>query len=214
METMRWVPVPNKHDGDGLTALLDHPNAAAHYGAWHMILQVASKCQVRGTLLRATGQPHDSKSLSRMTRLPRAVFDEVIPRLLSDEIGWMETVDTDGVVKVASVGRQAPDGLSTMEGNGIEGNRRTPQPPVGGSVDDLDYQRLVESPHFRSVTYQQYLEVLRCHPLANPSSAVDASLADAESQSRGLTNPERFLKSRFSIQEMKTTGNDGKESNI
>ena len=123
MDAMRWVPVPNKHDGDGLTALLDHRDAAAHYGAWHMILQVASKCRTRGTLLRDNGQPHDAKSLARMTRLPATVFEKVIPRLVGPDVAWLEVVDAEGVVTRTSPGRHPSDMQPTIEGKGREGNR-------------------------------------------------------------------------------------------
>jgi len=98
LKKLDWVPVPNKHDGDGLTMLLEHENGAAHFGAWNMIIQVASKCDPRGTLVRHGGKIHDSASLSRMTRIPREIFDEVIPRLVDDEIGWLEYVSLSDVV--------------------------------------------------------------------------------------------------------------------
>lgn len=109
---MEWVPIPNKMDGDGYTELLDHPNGAAHFGAWIAIVEIASKCKPRGTLLRAIPQegavipqegaaipqegarwlfvPHNSASLARISRIPRAMFDEVLPRL--KVIRWVEYI--------------------------------------------------------------------------------------------------------------------------
>lgn len=89
LKELRYVMVPNKHDGDGYTELLDHPNGAAHFGAWCAIVEVASKCAPRGDLVRQDGKPHDSYSLSRQTRIPATVFDEVLPRLI--DIGWIES---------------------------------------------------------------------------------------------------------------------------
>lgn len=91
LKELRFVILPNKHDGDGYTELLDHPNGAAHYGAWCAIVQVASKCEPRGTLLRDGARPHDSASLSRLTRIPKIVFDEALSRLLL--IGWLDDDD-------------------------------------------------------------------------------------------------------------------------
>jgi hypothetical protein len=91
MKSMLWVPLPNKHDGDGYTDLLDHTDGPAHYGAWVAIVQVASKCEPRGTLLRDTKKPHDIRSISRMTRFPATVIESAIPRLI--EIGWLEQLD-------------------------------------------------------------------------------------------------------------------------
>ena len=42
---MKWVPVPNRHDGDGYNEIMDHPDGLAHFAAWILILQVASKCK-------------------------------------------------------------------------------------------------------------------------------------------------------------------------
>ena len=95
LSKLRFVIMPNKQDGDGYTELVEHPNGAAHLGAWCAIVQVASKCSPRGTLLREAGRPHDSGSLARQTRIRKEVFDEVLPRL-TGSIGWVEELDTDG----------------------------------------------------------------------------------------------------------------------
>lgn len=88
---MRRVYIPNKLDGEGYTELLDHPSGGLHYAAWITMLQVASKCSPRGTLMRGTNRPHDVHSLSRITRIPAEVFEEAIPRLIA--IDWLEVVE-------------------------------------------------------------------------------------------------------------------------
>jgi len=89
VKDLQWVPIPNKHDGDGYTELMSHgPAAAAHLGAFVLIVQVASKCNPRGTLMRDGGRPHDCDSLSRLTRCDAEAFDNAIPLLCS--IGWLE----------------------------------------------------------------------------------------------------------------------------
>ncbi len=88
-DRLGWVPMPNKHDGDGYTSLVEHDHGAAHYGAWCVLVQVASKCSPRGTLIRDNGVAHDAESLSRLTRISARIFREAIPRLI--EIGWLET---------------------------------------------------------------------------------------------------------------------------
>ncbi len=133
LKNLAWVPMPNRHDGDGYTALLDHPKAASHYGAWCSIVQVASKCDPRGTLVRAGQKPHDSGSLSRITRIPKSVFDEAIPRLV--EIGWLTCLTTErestcvNVAGGCGAGATSPhlpalNGMERTEGkegNGMEG---------------------------------------------------------------------------------------------
>ncbi len=93
LKHMSWVPIPNKMDGDGYTELVAHSDGAAHLGAWLTIIQIASKCDPRGTLLRDRCAPHTSGSLSRISRLPREVFEAVLPRLLL--IGWLELISLD-----------------------------------------------------------------------------------------------------------------------
>ena len=44
LKHLDWVPMPNKMDSDGYTELVDHPNGAAHLGAWFAIVQIASRC--------------------------------------------------------------------------------------------------------------------------------------------------------------------------
>ena len=89
LKKMAWVPVPNSHDGDGYTELVSRKEGAAILGAWLVILQVASRCDPRGTLLRSGGRPHDSASLARITRLSEPIIAEAL-RVCVDEIQWIE----------------------------------------------------------------------------------------------------------------------------
>lgn len=127
LKKMEFVLVPNRMDGDGYTALVDHPNGAAHLGAWLALIQVASKCEPRGTLVRANGNPHTAETLSRITRIPAKIFEEVLPRLAGGEIGWMEeygTIPHQSRTKpqegADSCGAYA--GAHAIERNGTEGN--------------------------------------------------------------------------------------------
>lgn len=78
-------------DVEGYIVLVDHPNGAAHFGAWIAIVQIASKQNPRGIL--PNGKTSQSilgicQSLGRISRLPSVLFEEVLPRLI--EIGWIE----------------------------------------------------------------------------------------------------------------------------
>src|SRR5690349_20483359 len=55
VDKLRWVPMPNHHDGKGFRRLMMLPDAVEIYGAWALIVQVASKCPTRGVLLDADG---------------------------------------------------------------------------------------------------------------------------------------------------------------
>jgi len=105
---MSWVPVPNSHDGDGYTLLLEHKNGPALFGAWNAILQIASKCDVRGTLVRGNGKPHDSESISRLTRFPKKIVEEALLLLSDDEIGWLEVVNKEQLTQIPQDGAVIP----------------------------------------------------------------------------------------------------------
>jgi len=96
LKHLDWVPMPNKMDGDGYTELVDHPNGAAHLGAWLAIVQIASRCHTRGTLTRNNGRPHTAESLARISRIPVVIFEEALPRLL--QIGWLEITQVTAAI--------------------------------------------------------------------------------------------------------------------
>lgn len=127
LKKMEWVPVPNHHDSDGYTLLVSRKDGAAFYGAWIALVQVASRCDPRGTLLRRTGEPHDPASLSRITRIPEKVFEEML-FVCENECKWLtSTVTALGCDNPApSCGNPASGCLEGkgMEENGIEGKER------------------------------------------------------------------------------------------
>lgn len=130
LKRMDWVPMPNKHDGDGFTDLMDHANGMAHYGAWALIAQVAAKCDPRGTLLRdyrtrvrdgaESIKAYDFESLARVTRGSVKVFEEAIPRLIS--IGWLEVITI------------SPDGSSELSRTVVRDERQNPAGKCDPSV--------------------------------------------------------------------------------
>lgn len=136
---MRWIPVPNKHDGDGYCTLVDRPDGAAMLGCWLAILQVASKCDRRGTLLRSASSPHTAGTISRIVRLPEDLLQKALDLLASDEIGWIEVVEFEASAGGCGIpaGRChetaaiAQDGDYGMEWKGIEVPPLTP--PAGGA---------------------------------------------------------------------------------
>ena len=124
MKNMSWIPVPNKHDGDGYTTLVSRENGAALLGAWLVILQVASRCEIRGTLLRSGKTPHDSRSLARITRLPMEIISEAL-KVCSTELDWIEI---EVLMEIPQDGAEIPqDGAASRaraegtEGKGTEG---------------------------------------------------------------------------------------------
>jgi len=130
LKKLDWVPVPNKQDGDGYSLLVDHPDAAAHYGCWVAILLIASKCEPRGTLIRDNGEPHTPHSLARISRLgagiPQAgagLMAETIERLVS-EIGWLEVVENNHDRTIPQAGAGIPQDAATFPQEGAASRAR------------------------------------------------------------------------------------------
>ena len=126
LKRLEWVPIPNKMDGAGYTELVDHPDGAAHFGAWVAMLEIASKQKVRGNLPAASdGIP---QALARISRLPATLFEAVLPRLL--KMQWIEQfgeIPHDGA-GIPQQGAEIP-ALKGIELNGIEKNCTHPPTP-------------------------------------------------------------------------------------
>ena len=128
LKHMSWVPVPNSHDGDGYTALVCRESGPQLYGAWIVILQVASKCGNhalscggRGTLVRDNGFPHDAASLSRITRFPENIIKLALDALVSRDVGWLicEEMPTKAAIPHEGAAIPHPTDYGT-ERNGTE----------------------------------------------------------------------------------------------
>ena len=117
LKRLDWVAVPNKMDGSGYTALVDHPNGAAHLGAWYAIVEICSRQRIRGNIPNVGGT---CRCLGRISRLPADLFSEVIPRLI--EIGWIELYQQDTELPPASASTSAESGKSSAL-QGRERNR-------------------------------------------------------------------------------------------
>jgi len=144
----RWVPVPNKLDSHGYIELTmteedeDPVAGAARFGAWMTMVQVASRCERRGTLTRNNGKPHTARTLAVHTRLPEAVFKDTIAKCL--ELQWLEAVDDSDVSGVTAPNtppppeaaggcqpeRQPSDALQ-KEGRNRKKEENTPPSPLG-----------------------------------------------------------------------------------
>lgn len=125
-----WVPMPNKMDGDGYTELVElSKGEKEYYGAlrfagWCAIVEIASRCEPRGTLYRnlADNCGHTAESLSRISRLPIIVFELVFDRAM--KIGWLDVIDNQNkdLQNTAEI-LQSP-ALNRIEENRIEENRK------------------------------------------------------------------------------------------
>lgn len=141
MKDLAWVAIPNRHDGEGYSMVMAHPKASEIFSAWILMLQVASRCQPRGSLLRDNGRPHTPQSLALKTRAKVEWFTIALQVLGSLEVGWIDCVeDAENTNDAASSqsGASEPTGScqsadeeqNRMEGNGTGQNGSSTQPPT------------------------------------------------------------------------------------
>lgn len=142
LKQLAWVPIPNNHDGDGYTLLVGRENGGAFLGGWVALVQVASKCDPRGTLLRRSGIPHDPASLSRITRLPEKLFVDVL-KVAEEECKWLKSEELHDKLKIPQDGaglphEDAPRARARTEGNGMEqkGEGNPPDRKQNGHLTD------------------------------------------------------------------------------
>lgn len=123
LKKLDWVPIPNKQDGDGYTMIMEMENGPAIFGTWIALVQVASRCgnpAGRGVLMRDGGKPHDSASLSRMTRVPEHLITLALEVLADEDINWLIVKDIEVKEANPALGCDNP-ALGCLEGKGREG---------------------------------------------------------------------------------------------
>lgn len=91
MKEMAWIPVKNRHDGEGFLRIMNEKDGIVIYGCWHLILQVASRCKPRGTLIGKDGTPLNAETISMRAHWRRP---QDIQRALDfcslPQVGWIE----------------------------------------------------------------------------------------------------------------------------
>ena len=84
MKRTNWFPAPNDLSSDRYVGLINHEQGAAHLGVWVAVLMVASRAMPqRGLLAKDDGPPHNAESLALVTRLPAALVDHALQRMLA-----------------------------------------------------------------------------------------------------------------------------------
>lgn len=91
LKRLDWLPLPNRHDGEAYARLMLRADGPTIFAGWILLLQVASRCDTRGTLARDDGTPLDSESLAIRTRASKTLFDKALPALV--QMGWIEAVE-------------------------------------------------------------------------------------------------------------------------
>jgi hypothetical protein len=82
-----WVPLPNKHDGLGLKRMLREENGLEIFAIWVLLIQVASKCEIRGTLADKNGEGYSCDDIALKVGCKTDAVERAIPFLVS--INWV-----------------------------------------------------------------------------------------------------------------------------
>jgi hypothetical protein len=90
LDRLRWVPMPNKHDGLGFRLMAAEKDACDLYAAWNLIVQVASKSEKgeRG-ILRRGSSPLNVNNLALMTGFPARIFTRAFEFFSQPSVGWL-----------------------------------------------------------------------------------------------------------------------------
>jgi hypothetical protein len=132
--SMRWVPVPNKHDGKGFRRLMRRPDGLEVFAIWILILQVASREEQRGLLEDQDG-PLGVQEIADKTGAPEQAIEKALQVLASKEIGWLEVIESTGIPgDPPETPGPSPE---RMEGNGREWKGMD----GGGSVRTVEERR-------------------------------------------------------------------------
>lgn len=86
-KTLFWVLVPNGHDSLGFCEIMENPNGMEIFGAWILILQVASRCQTRGILTNNRGKPYTAQDIAKKTRSDPLKIAAAMKTLVA--VGWI-----------------------------------------------------------------------------------------------------------------------------
>lgn len=131
VKDLAWVAIPNRHDGEHFSIIMQAEHGAEIYAAWVLMLQVASRCQPRGTLLRDNKKPHTMSTLSVKTRAPENWFVLAF-EFLEKHTDWLDVKDLqEGCqppVSLLPQHCQPPDEEGKgREGKGENGPRHFPE---------------------------------------------------------------------------------------
>lgn len=189
LKVLRFCLMPNKHDGKGYRRVMAHPKACEVMSAWVLILQVASKCPVRGTLADEDG-PLDADDLSIKTGMKSAAFVVAFDVLTDPKVGWLER-DTSNLPESPEVPGDAPEvpgdagrisRTKGREGNGInDASASCPEtaslsagPPADKALLTFPTDGATDSWDFRESLLAEYRD---CYPHMDVMQQVRMALA-------------------------------------
>lgn len=116
LKSMPWVRVQTRHDGEGFRYVMAEPDGLTIYGAWLLIVQIAARCNPRGTLARSDGTPLTAHAMAIKVGWNRAAdMQRALDFCSSAEVGWItvETIENTEETKRNAVDCNRPaDGIA------------------------------------------------------------------------------------------------------
>jgi hypothetical protein len=119
-KNLTWISCPVSFQSTGYQTLLDEFDgitAAALYGAWQALCQVAAAAPIRGQLSGQKGEPYTPGRLARLSGLPAELFDKLLPWAL--RVGWLVAVEASQMAE--NIGK-TPIGEPSGELPGVPGD--------------------------------------------------------------------------------------------
>lgn len=104
VKVLSGVLLPNRFDAEGYGRIMAHPQAATIYTGWIHLVQIASRCDPRGKLVRSNGLPHTPETMSLKCKCPPEWFTLTLD-FLERETDWLvvceQKVDNEPVSRPA-----------------------------------------------------------------------------------------------------------------
>lgn len=115
LKNMLWLPLPIKLNGDGFTLMMQEKDGLEIFGAFIILLEIAASCTPRGTLVRSNGEPHDEKTMERISRMKVRESRRML-RYCSTTLKWLELIDLENGAVIPQEGATIPQEPALQEG--------------------------------------------------------------------------------------------------
>ena len=154
---LSWVLVPNTHDSLGFCTLMTRPDGLEVFAVWNLVLQLASRCTIRGTLASGKGKPYTPQDISTMVRAPVEKVEPALAILI--DVGWLESATL--LESSATSWESSPDtwesSPDTLESHSATSGmkkerkkeRKNPPTPTDDNGGDLFFPESLNTPEFK-----------------------------------------------------------------
>ena len=89
MKLMQWLPLPIKLSGSGYSYMMTQKDGPAIFGCFVAMLELAGRCEPRGTLLRGAGIPHSPRTIAAVIRHPEKLVERTLLICTSEMCDWV-----------------------------------------------------------------------------------------------------------------------------